>query len=118
MRVKYRGCDIEVTREKSMAGYQLVYFSVFTEDGRELNCGTMDTGDMIREVVSDLKKFVDEFIESPEVFVGGDRVCPDCEKPTLLEYGRNWQCENPFCKGERSYTDAELDGEDEWFEEN
>lgn len=65
MKVNYRGCEIEAKREKCLAGYPLVYYSVFTEDGFEVAAGFTETADTVRSIIKDLKLTVDDYIENP-----------------------------------------------------
>jgi hypothetical protein len=65
MKINYRGCEIEAKREQCLAGYPLVFYSVFTEDGFEVDSGFMDTADTVRTVIKDLKTVVDDFIANP-----------------------------------------------------
>ena len=65
MKINYRGCEIEAKREKSLAGYPLVFYSIFTETGFEVASGFMDTADTVRAVIKDLKTVVDDYIANP-----------------------------------------------------
>lgn len=49
-----------------MAGYPLVYFSIFRiSDGWEIANGFYDTADTVREVIKDMKVQVDDYLENP-----------------------------------------------------
>lgn len=66
MKVNYKGFEIEVKRENCMAGYPLVYFSIFRiSDGWEIANGFYDTADTVREVIKDMKVQVDDYLENP-----------------------------------------------------
>ncbi len=65
MRILYRTFEIHVWREKCMAGYALLYYSIFRSDGFELDSGYMDTGDTVRFMLSEFKKRVDAYIAHP-----------------------------------------------------
>jgi len=66
MRVSYRGFEIDVRREKCMAGYKLVYFSVMRKsDSFELICNYSDSADTVRDWVKWMRARVDGFIEDP-----------------------------------------------------
>jgi hypothetical protein len=65
MKVTYRGCEIEVTREKCLGGWDVVYFSVF-DDGFEVTSGFSESSDTVREFIKDMKKIVDDYREHPE----------------------------------------------------
>ena len=50
------------------------------------------------------------------LFLNGDRICPHCDRMSLLEDGlTTWKCSNPAC-GE-VYTEEELDADVEMEEE-
>lgn len=60
MKVIYRGHEIEVKREKSMAGYLLLFWSIFREsDGYECDSGYEDSAETVRDKVKQFKKRVD-----------------------------------------------------------
>ncbi len=66
MKVNYRGFEIDVHRDKCLAGYSMVYHSVFRKsDGWELDSGFYDTSDTVREVIKDMKSTVDDYIKNP-----------------------------------------------------
>ena len=65
MRILYRTFEIHVWREKCMAGYTLLYYSIFRSDGFELDSGFMDTADTVRFMLSEFKKRVDAYIAHP-----------------------------------------------------
>jgi hypothetical protein len=66
MIVAYNDFEIDVKRERCMAGYPLVYYSVFRiSDGWELTSGCYDTADSVRSVVGDMKRIVDNYLENP-----------------------------------------------------
>ena len=60
MKIIYRGYEIEVRREPCMAGYKLLYWSIFREsDGYECASGADDTDDTVRDTIGYLKTRVD-----------------------------------------------------------
>lgn len=66
MKSTYRGFEIEVKREKCLAGYPLVYYSVFRlSDSWDMVDGFMDTEDTVRTVLKDMKAIVDDYYENP-----------------------------------------------------
>ena len=66
MKVNYRGFDVDAHREKCMAGYPLLYYSVFRKsDGYELTSGYTEGSDTVREYIGYMKDRVDEFIKNP-----------------------------------------------------
>lgn len=65
MIVKYKGYEIDVKREKCLAGYDLLYYSVYTPDGEEIICSFEDSAETVREKVKHMKGCVDDHIENP-----------------------------------------------------
>lgn len=66
MKLVYKGFNIDVTREKCLAGYALVYYSVFRKsDGYEVTSGYSDTSDTVRDFIGFMKTRVDVFIADP-----------------------------------------------------
>lgn len=67
MKITYRGHEIDVRREKCMAGYQLLYYSVFrVSDGYECTSGFQDSADSVRYMVKAFKERIDEELASPD----------------------------------------------------
>lgn len=69
MKVIYRGCEITVTREKCLGGWDEIFFSVFSDDGYEITSGYSDSADTIRDWVKDLKDVVDAYAVNPEAYI-------------------------------------------------
>lgn len=60
MKATHRGHEIEVKREKCLAGYPLLYFSVFRlSDQFECTSGYEDSAETVRDKVQQLKKRID-----------------------------------------------------------
>jgi hypothetical protein len=60
MKLIYKGHEITVTRERSMAGYSMLYYSVFREsDGYECDSGFSDSDDTVKDFVDMMKERVD-----------------------------------------------------------
>jgi hypothetical protein len=56
----YRGHRINVTREKCLAGYALLYFSIFREsDQYECMSGYEDSAETVRDKVKQLRERID-----------------------------------------------------------
>jgi hypothetical protein len=78
METQYRGFDIDVTKEKSMAGYKLTYFSIFRQsDGYEVVSGFSDDDDTVQTWVEMMKSRVDGFILDPSEEVLKDSFTSD-----------------------------------------
>ena len=73
MKVIYRNCEIECTREKSLSGDVMLFYSVFDlgvhEKDLEITSGFSEGEDTIRDYVKYLKKVVDDYIENPEEYI-------------------------------------------------
>jgi len=69
MKVSYRGFEIEAKREKCLAGYALLYYSIFREsDGWELDSSYSEGNDTVRDMVGYLKEQVDDYLENPSEY--------------------------------------------------
>lgn len=65
MKGNYRGYVVEVNREKCLAGYGLLYFTVYREiDGLEVVCDFEDSGEKVKDMFKFMKNRVDEFIKT------------------------------------------------------
>ena len=63
MTVNYKGFEINVDREECLAGYELLYYSVYREeDGLEVICSFEDSAEKVRDMVKAMKSRVDEFL--------------------------------------------------------
>ena len=65
MKVKYRDCEINCFRDKSLSGDTLLFYSVF-KDGFEVASGFSEGEDTVKEYIKHLKYVVDDFYEHPE----------------------------------------------------
>lgn len=65
MKINYKGCEIEVKREKCLAGYDLIYYNIF-DDGFEVTSGFSEGEDKVRDFANDLKNIVDDYREHPQ----------------------------------------------------
>ena len=61
----YKGCEIEVIKEKSLAGYKMLFYSIF-DDGYEVDSGHSEGGDKVTEFYESLKNVVDDYKEHSE----------------------------------------------------
>lgn len=72
MKVTYRNCEIECTRDKVLSGEYMLFFDVFDcgahDPGREITSGYSEGSDTVREYVKHLKSVVDDYIEHPEMY--------------------------------------------------
>jgi hypothetical protein len=69
MKVNYKGFEINVTKEPCMAGYDLIYRSIFrVEDGYEFWSDFSEDESPIKEHVSWMKGEVDEYLKDPEQY--------------------------------------------------
>lgn len=60
MKCVYKGHEITVTRERSMAGYSMLYYGVFRQsDGYECTSGFSDSSETVKEFMEIMKERVD-----------------------------------------------------------
>ena len=60
MNSSYRGYEINVTREKCLGGWSMIYFSITREsDGREFVASFEDSEEKVRDKVKQLHERVD-----------------------------------------------------------
>jgi hypothetical protein len=73
MKIKYRGFEIEATREECMGGYDFLYYTAYRIcDYWEMICSFSDCEDTVKDFMDCLKNWVDEYHESPEVYEDED----------------------------------------------
>lgn len=65
MKGKYKGCDIEVTKEKCLGGWDMIFYNIF-DDGFEVTSGFYDSSDKVRDFYNDLKEVVDDYRLNPK----------------------------------------------------
>ena len=65
MKGKYKGCEIEVTKEKCLGGWDMLFYSIF-DDGFEVASGFSEGEDTIKDYYNSLKNIVDDYREHPE----------------------------------------------------
>lgn len=68
MKTTYRGCEIEVTRNKCLGGWDMLFFDVFDGD-YEVTSGYSESSDTVREFIKGLKEVVDDYREHPRDYV-------------------------------------------------
>ncbi|QSF43416.1 hypothetical protein [Paenibacillus tianjinensis] len=66
MKTKYRGFEIDVSREKCLGGWSTLYYSVYTPTGYELVCGFEDSDEKVGNMVKQMKEVVDDYIKNPQ----------------------------------------------------
>lgn len=68
MKTIYKGCEIEVTRDQCLGGWEMLFFSVF--DGNyEVTSGFSESSETVREFIKGLKELVDDYREHPEDYL-------------------------------------------------
>jgi hypothetical protein len=68
MKTDYKGFTLEVSREPSMAGETMIFYSAFRkEDDWCLDDGSSELTSL-RSVMQELKMSVDEYLKNPEDF--------------------------------------------------
>jgi hypothetical protein len=68
MKGSYKGCEIEVTKEKCLGGWNMLFYSIF-DDGFEVTSGFSESEDTIKDFYNDLKNVVDDYKLHPEEYV-------------------------------------------------
>lgn len=59
-RVEYLGYEIKVSREDCLAGYELLYFSIYRiSDGYECVCNFEDSAETLEDKIQQLKDRID-----------------------------------------------------------
>jgi len=65
MKVSYRGFEIEASRDKCLAGHDLIYYSIFRESDKwEMSSNFIDTADTVRTMVNCCKGMVDDYLDN------------------------------------------------------
>ena len=60
MKTNYKGHEIIVTREPCLAGYPMLYYSIFRiSDGYECESGCEDSSETVRDMVRYMKERID-----------------------------------------------------------
>lgn len=62
MKTIYRGHEIDVTRDKCLAGYSMIYYSIMYGD-YECVSSYQDTRDTVKTITKHLKRWVDSAME-------------------------------------------------------
>ena len=80
MKVEYKGHEIEVKRERCMAGWMLLYYSIFRlGDGYEVTSGFTEDQSSVKEYVGYMKKKIDD--ELAEGKCAAFSATPDRKQP-------------------------------------
>lgn len=67
MKVNYKGFEINVKREKSLGGWNMLYYYVMEKDsGFMLIDNFSDSDETVRDQIKYLKEVVDRYLENPE----------------------------------------------------
>jgi hypothetical protein len=66
MKVKYKGHEISVNREKCMGGWSTLYYSVFSDEGRECLTSFEDSAETVKDKVAQLKDRIDNELASDD----------------------------------------------------
>ena len=73
MKVSHRGYEIEAHRARCMAGYPLLYWSIFRQsDGFEAASGYEDSAEKVRDMVKLLRKRVDNELAEDDPWLESD----------------------------------------------
>lgn len=67
MKAIYKGHEIEAKRERCLAGYALLYWSIFRQsDGFEYDSGCEDSAETVRSMIGILKERVDNELQEDD----------------------------------------------------
>jgi len=66
VRINYKGHEIDVSREKCMDGWSTLYFSVFTDEGKECLTSFENSAETVRDKVAQLKERIDNELASDD----------------------------------------------------
>lgn len=67
MKVVHRGHEIDVTRSRCLAGYALLYYSIFrASDGYECMSGYEDSAEKVRDKIKQLCERVDNELKEAD----------------------------------------------------
>jgi len=67
MKVRYKGHEIEVKREKCNGGWSMLYYTVYREsDGYECVCDFEDSAEKVTDMIKYMKQRVDEELASDD----------------------------------------------------
>ena len=89
MKTKYKGFEIEAYREGCLAGYDLLYFTVYDQDGGEWISSFEDSEEKVRDKIKDLKSWVDDFYNCLE-----KKICVFCGEELAPTMMKNLYCED------------------------
>ena len=81
MQVIYRNFKLDAHKEKSLAGYLLLYFAIYDKEGYEWMCGFEDSADKVVEKIDELQQWVDNFYKNIE-----NNICSDCYEELDYKY--------------------------------
>jgi len=68
MKINYRDCEIECYKDKSITGYGMMFYSIFTNSGIEITSGFSIDESNIRVYTLALKEIVDDYYENPSEY--------------------------------------------------
>lgn len=68
MKALYKDFEIDATRKLSLAGIDLLYFSIFRKDGLEIVSDFTYGTDTEEVMIGYLKMRVDDYIENPQYY--------------------------------------------------
>lgn len=87
MKIMYKDFELEVKREDCMAGYPLTYYTIY-EDGYEHVCSFTESTDTIRDIIKDLKEWVDYYLDCIN-----KNICHQCDGKLEKIDKETWFCE-------------------------
>lgn len=65
----YRGFEIEAKREKSLGGWEQIYYTIISEDETlTLEDSFYDSEDKVLDFINGLKNVVDDYYDNPSAY--------------------------------------------------
>ncbi|MGV6935910.1 hypothetical protein ACWA2B_10385 [Paenibacillus sp. CMM36] len=74
MKVNYKGFKLEATREKSLGGWNTLYYTIYTPTGFELISSFEDSEEIIKDKIQQLKDIVEDYLINPHNYEDDDQM--------------------------------------------
>jgi len=85
----YRNFEINVTREKCLGGYDMLYFSILDPCNYEVVSSFEDSTETVRNKYKEMQETIDEIISDPSDWYDGDEdACENMLRSLTLDLAR------------------------------
>ncbi|WP_326400751.1 hypothetical protein [Paenibacillus ottowii] len=74
MKVDYKGFKLEATREKSLGGWDTLYYTIYTPSGFELVSSFEDSEETVKDKIQQLKDIVEDCLINPQDYEDDDKM--------------------------------------------